>query len=279
MTPEDRIARLARRLARERRRRAEAEEIAEAKTRRLYDANLELEGRNRELDAANEELRSILYTVTHDVRNPVVVLIGYLELWESDLADELDAERREELDMMLRSARYVRALIHDLLQLGRVGQAPSEARDVPLAEIVADQAASLSLQHGGVEVVAGPLPTLHADETQLRQLFANLIDNAVAHGGRGDIRIEVSARTTPGGGVDIDVADDGIGVGPAEREAIFGLFHRVARGRDADSTGVGLAICRKIVRGLGGDIHVEPSEVGATFRITLPGEVVVAPPS
>lgn len=274
MTSQDVAAKLQRRLDRERRRRQEAEQIAEQATRRLYDANEELVTANARLDAVNEELRSLVYTVSHDLQNPVIALLGYLELWQHDDDLRLTDDQARDLRAMISKARYMSALIQDLLVFSRIGRAPEHRSTVRLDEIVTEVARDLEREHAAVQVDVGALPAVEGDPTHWRQIATNLLHNAAVHGHRDPLHVQVRARETGDGGAVIEVVDDGVGVPSHEREAVFQLFHRADHQRDAESTGIGLTICRKIIANLGGAIAITDDEPGTCVRITLPPERV-----
>lgn len=259
--------RLARRLERERARRLEAERIAEEATSRLFATNAQL-------DTLNDELKAIIYTVSHDLKNPMLTLLGYLDIWVEDRVP-LDEEHAEDLRAMRRSARYMRSLIDDLLTVSRIGRErePERVR-VHLTGVVSEIAEQLAHEHRDAHVEVAALPDVLGDELRLRQLFDNLLRNAMMHGGREDVTVRVTAEVH-GGQLTVDVADDGVGLPAQHREAVFRMFHRGDMARSADSTGIGLAICRKVVQQMGGTLSAAPSDGGATFRILLPGDVVL----
>jgi signal transduction histidine kinase len=131
--------------------------------------------------------------------------------------------------------------------------------------------------HPGLVVAAEPLPVIRMNAVRARQLFTNLIENAARHGGRPDVCTRVSARRTDDGRTEISVADDGVGIAEAYREKVFGIFERLeSRDSSTTGTGMGLAICRKIVEQVGGEIAIVPSTTGTDIRLTLPLASVTA---
>lgn len=270
MTTDDVLAKLERRLDRERRRRTEAERIAEDATRRLYSSNEELVAVNARLDALNEELRSLVYTVSHDLRNPVVTLLGYLELWERDESLRLSDEQAHDLRVMIAKGRYMSALIQDLLVFSRIGRVPEQRVPVALGALAQEVAEDVERRHPEVRVEVGALPVVEGDPVRWRQVFTNLLNNAAIHGRRDPLRVRVTAHVAEDGGAVVIVEDDGVGVPAPERQAVFQLFHRADRRRDAESTGIGLTICRKILTNLGGSIALDDADGGARVRMTLP---------
>lgn len=168
----------------------------------------------------------------------------------------------------------MRSLIDDLLTVSRIGREREPERErVGLTAVVTEVADQLRREHPNADVAVAPLPDVLADELRIRQLFENLMRNAVVHGGRTDVTIRVVGEVH-GGQLTIDVVDDGVGIPDQDRDAIFRMFHRADMVRSADSTGIGLAISRKVVEQMGGTLTVAPSDAGATFRMVLPPAVV-----
>ena len=225
----------------------------------------------REVEQANAELETLVYGVSHDLKSPIITLQGYLEYLKTDHADGLNDEGRHFLDRMGKSAEYMQALIQDLLELSRIGRVQTEAGDVDLGELIADVRESAQTGHPGLVVQAEPLPVVRMNSVRARQLFTNLVENAARHGGKDDVCVRVTGRPIGADRVEVSVADDGSGIPEPYRERVFGIFERL-EARDANSagTGMGLAICRKIVEQVGGEIHVAPSSVGTDIRLTLP---------
>ncbi len=236
----------------------------------------EVEAR-RALARTNDELETLVYGISHDLRSPLVSLTGYLGYLRADYGDALAGEGAHYLHRMEVSARYMEALIADLLELSRVGRIETDVDDVDLGHLVDDIAAAMGVSWPGVTVEATGLPVVRMNEVRARQLFTNLFENAARHGGRSDLTITVTASPPPGavGAISIDVADDGGGIPAEYAEKIFGIFERLNR-PDADTpgTGIGLALCRRIVETAGGEIVlVAPgpsAPQGAHFRFTLP---------
>ncbi|MEY2475696.1 MAG: hypothetical protein QOG87_1011 [Actinomycetota bacterium] len=225
----------------------------------------------RAVEETNAELETLVYGVSHDLKSPIITLLGYLEYLRADHADKLDDEGRYFLDRMGASASYMQALIQDLLELSRIGRVQTDASDIDLDSLIAEVSEAAREGHPGLVVVAEPLPIVRMNALRARQLFTNLVENGARHGGRPDVRVRVSARVAAAGRTEISVADDGVGIAEPYREKVFGIFERL-ESRDAatSGTGMGLAICRKIVEQVGGEIGVVPSDVGTDIRLTLP---------
>ncbi|MPZ74342.1 MAG: hypothetical protein GEU74_14145 [Nitriliruptorales bacterium] len=224
-----------------------------------------------ELQRTNDELVALVYGISHDLRSPIVTVIGYLELLASDAADKLDDEARHYLDRISASARYMDALIRDLLELSRIGRTQTEVEPIDVTAIAEEIAAELRRSHPAARFAIEQLPTVEMNPVRARQLFTNLMENAVRHGGRDDITVSITGERSDGGTI-VSIADNGTGIAEPYRERVFGIFERL----DGEShgattgTGIGLAMCRKIVEHVGGSIWIDPAASGTTFRISLP---------
>ncbi|MBX9584488.1 MAG: PAS domain S-box protein, partial [Gemmataceae bacterium] len=256
-------------------------------------AEEQVEAVARELRRSNRELEQFAYVASHDLQEPLRKIQAFGDLLGNKYAAELPDQGREYVGKMQGSAGRMSRLIDDLLTYSRVTtHAKPFARvdlNVILAEVVDDL--EVRIEKSGGTVDAGPLPAIDADPTQMRQVFQNLLGNALkfAHPGRppvvtvrGELPADAGANGHPGGVCRITVSDNGIGFEDRFRDRIFQVFQRL-HGRDEyDGTGVGLAVCKKIVERHGGTITANgrPGE-GATFVITLPAhqpEPPVPPP-
>ena len=225
----------------------------------------------KELEQTNAELTALVYGISHDLRSPIVTVIGYLELLASDSAAQFDDEARHYLDRISVSARYMDSLIRDLLELSRIGRTQTAAEAVELRPLIDDIAAELRHKHPAASFVVGELPAVQINPIRARQLFTNLLENAVRHGGRDDISVDVSCEPAQKGEAVVTVADNGVGIAEEYRERVFGIFERLDGDVTAASgTGIGLAMCRKIVEQMDGSIWIDPASVGTTFKIALP---------
>jgi PAS domain S-box-containing protein len=241
-------------------------------------AEAELAGANRELERANAELETLVYSASHDLKSPMVSLLGYLEYLRLDYGEALGLEGGRYLDRMADSTMYMQQLIHDLIDLSRVGRSGVEPIEVDLGRLVRAIAEDAGAANPGVEFRIGPLPVVTGDPVGFRQLFTNLLENAVRHGGRADLVVAVDGRAIPEGGVELSVRDNGRGIPPEHRERVFGVFERLEGPSSSAGTGMGLAICRKIVDVLGGGIGIE-GDHGTDVRIVLPAAVGARWPS
>jgi signal transduction histidine kinase len=173
---------------------------------------------------------------------------------------------------MADSTLYMQQLIHDLIDLSRVGRSGVEPIEVDLGRLVRAIAEDAGAANPAAEFRVGRLPVVTGDAVGFRQLFTNLLENAVRHGGRADLVVAVDARAVPDGGVELSVRDNGRGIPREHRERVFGVFERLEGPSSSAGTGMGLAICRKIVEVLGGGIGIE-GDRGTDVRIVLPAAV------
>jgi len=223
-----------------------------------------------ELEQANGELNQFASIVSHDLREPLRVVSGVAELFETRYAGDLDESAERLLGALTRSTERMSALLDGLLAYSRVGRS-EEVRSIDVNVLLAEVLEQLGSQiaDSGGQVVADELPTVEGDWVQLAQLFQNLIGNALKFRGTEPPRVEIRGRAE-GRQWCFSVADNGIGIDSRNRDRVFEMFQRLHT-RDAyPGTGVGLAIVKKIVDRHGGRIWVEPGETaGTTFHFTL----------
>jgi signal transduction histidine kinase len=229
------------------------------------------------LERANDELQALLYGISHDLRNPLVTVLGFIELLRDSHDVSLGKEGKDYLDRIDRSAHYMDELIRDLLELSRVGRTTEAPEDVALADLVVSIADELHARHPTFRIEIAALPVLAVERSRARQLFTNLLENAARHAGPGEVRVQVASTRMPEGDVCVSVADDGVGVPASYRERIFGLFERLPGKDHREGTGIGLAICQRIVQQWGGAIRIQDAGPGADVQIVFPASVVRAP--
>jgi light-regulated signal transduction histidine kinase (bacteriophytochrome) len=206
----------------------------------------------------------------HDLRQPLQVIGGYAALLNSQCG-QLDDTSKGYVAAICRGTGTMEVMVESLLEFAETGAAESPTALVDTARVVADVVSGLEpTLDGGSIVVGDELPVLAADPAQLARLFQNLLGNAVKFRGADPLRVEVAAERA-GDDWLFRVSDNGTGVGPGFVDRIFGMMQRERRGNQP-GTGMGLAICRKIVEYHGGHIWLdtEAPPPGSTFRFTLP---------
>lgn len=234
--------------------------------------NRELARQVRQLESANRELDSFSYTVSHDLRQPLRAVQGYAEMLLDDYREQLDENGRELLDQVSESAEKMNALINDLLSFSRFSRQNIEKQTVNVRELVTSVWESLKDDASKVRVDfrVGELPRAEGDESMIRQVFVNLLSNALKFSRNCEAPVvEVGSYPSEKGSVYF-VRDNGAGFDMAYVDKLFNIFKRLHRQEEYEGTGVGLAIVQRIVHRHGGDIWAE-SKVGegATFFFTL----------
>jgi two-component system, chemotaxis family, sensor kinase Cph1 len=225
-----------------------------------------------ELGRSNKELEAFSYSVSHDLRAPFRHIVGYAELLR-ERESELDEKSRHYLESISESALAAGRLVDDLLNFSHVGRASLDSRRIDMQKLVSEVRRSLALSTKGrsIEWSVGRLPTAFGDPTLLRQVWFNLIENAVKYSApRQDARIAITGRLN-GGEAEFEVSDNGVGFDMAYREKLFGVFQRLQRAEDFEGTGIGLALTRRIVERHGGRVWAEGEvDQGATFGFSIP---------
>ena len=238
----------------------------------LQKAHGELGERALELERSNQELQLFAYVASHDLQEPLRMVASYLQLLERRYKGALDADADEFIGYAVDGASRMQTLLHDLLAYSRVGTRGKPLVPTGSGEVLSQTLMNLkvAIEESGAEVTHGDLPEVLADGTQLSQVFQNLIGNAIKFRGDRSPRIEISLDRSGGEWV-FGVRDNGIGIDPQYADRIFLIFQRLHTRGEYPGTGVGLAICKKIVERHGGRIWME-SELGkgSTFYFTLP---------
>jgi len=246
-----------------------------------------------ELKRSNEDLEQYAYVASHDLQEPLRMVANYVELLRQRYQGQIDDKADKYIRYAADGAIRMQGLIHDLLTYSRVGRGDLGIKPVNLSRVLQrtmeNLTAAIALSDARIE--SGPLPVVMGDELQFVQLFQNLIDNAMKFRGKDLPKISITADTgtrdgkdtgTRGRGdtkmVTIRVSDNGIGIDPNHQERIFRIFQRLHTAAEYPGTGIGLAVCKKIVERHGGTIRVE-SEVGkgTTFIFTLPATATDQP--
>jgi PAS domain S-box-containing protein len=235
-------------------------------------AELELLQKVDELNRSNEELGQFAYIASHDLQEPLRMVASYTQLLSKRYKGKLDADADEFIAFAVDGSARMQQLIQDLLAYSRVG-----SKGKALVEISSEKSLNRALvnlrgaiQDSGALVTHDPLPNVMADETQLTQLFQNLIANAIKYQKPGIPRVHIAATMNGGDKWTFSVKDNGLGIDPQYFQRIFGMFQRLHKREEFAGTGIGLAICKKIVERHGGSISVdsEPGH-GSTFFFPL----------
>lgn len=224
------------------------------------------------LERSNRELAEFASVAAHDLAEPLRVIEGYLHVLRSRSDHQLDDDARSYIGHAIDGAERLQNLIDDLLSYSRATTESAPFTHVDLATTVGNAVGSLEVRvaETNATVEVGPLPVVSGNPRQLEQLFQNLIANALKFTAPGDSpRVQVTANTDSDGW-QIDVADHGIGIAPEHRERVFGMFKRLNGRNTYEGTGIGLAICRKVIDAHQGRIWVADSERGTVIRIFLP---------
>jgi light-regulated signal transduction histidine kinase (bacteriophytochrome) len=241
---------------------------------RQRQASEALETLSRALERSNTELEQFAYVASHDLQEPLRMVVGYVQLLERRLADKLDTDTREFMAFAVDGAMRMQVMIDDILAYSRI---TTQAQ--PLARV--DSAAALQqaldrlagrIKESAAEVDVQPLPTVMADRLQLVQLFQNLISNSIkfCKDRAPHIRVEAVRQA---GRWRFSVTDNGIGIAPEYRAQLFVIFKRLHTQREYPGSGIGLAICKRIIERHGGEIGIDSAAGGgAVFWFTLPEE-------
>jgi PAS domain S-box-containing protein len=227
-----------------------------------------------ELHRSNEELAQFAYTASHDLQEPLRMVVSYTQLLARRYKGKLDSDADEFIHYAVDGASRMQRLIQDLLALSRVGTKGRDLVDTSSERALLHALRNLqaAIVESGAQVTHNQLPNVLADESQLTALFQNLVGNAIKYHREGTPHVTVSAARDGPGNWLFSVQDDGIGIEAKYFDVIFGMFQRLHKREEFGGTGIGLAICKKIVERHGGSISVESEPGrGSTFRFALAG--------
>lgn len=258
---------------------AEIQELSqnlERMVRALEHQEEHIQGQADTLARSNEDLQGFAYTISHDLREPLRTVSSFAQLLERRCADELSPEAKEFLSFITEGVARMTRMLDGILEFSRVRTRGQAMKVVDLALPVENAVKSLALmaeEHGAV-IGTHSLCPVFCDEEQIARVFQNLIGNAIKFA-KPDVpaHIQVSATPLSNGMVEVEVSDNGIGMGEEGREKIFTLFHRLVPRDSIPGDGLGLALCKRIIERHGGRIWVESRPgSGSVFHFTLPGQ-------
>jgi light-regulated signal transduction histidine kinase (bacteriophytochrome) len=253
--------------------RKEAEDEVKAFNR---DLELRVTRRTAALEAANQELEAFAYSVSHDLRAPLRHINAFAHILQRSIESKIDESDKSNLEAIVVAAQRMDQLINDLLSLSRAGRQEMRLTSVDLNKLVELVRSELApeMMERNIEWQVAPLPSVKADASLLRQVFLNLLANAIKYTRpREKARIEIGAEQKEHEYV-IFVRDNGVGFDPKYVHRLFGVFQRLHTDREFEGTGIGLAIVRRIITRHGGAAWAEGrANDGATFYFTLPKKV------
>ncbi|MBU1064085.1 PAS domain S-box protein [bacterium] len=224
-----------------------------------------------ELGRSNLELEQFAYFASHDLQEPLRMVVSYLQLLERRYKGKIDSDADEFIAYAVDGANRMGQLINDLLKFSRVGTESKPFESTDCTAVIDKVLANLeaAVKESGAVVTHDPLPVIMSDDVQLNELFQNLISNAIKFRGEPPPHVHISAKQAESEWI-FSVRDDGIGIDPLYKDKIFVIFQRL-QDKDYPGTGIGLAVCKKIVEYHGGRIWVESEHgKGATFYFTIP---------
>ena len=226
----------------------------------------------RELRSSNAELEQFARITSHDLREPLLAISGFVKLLKRRYRGKLDAKADEFIDFTIEGTSRMEKLLSDLLEYSRIGSKKKPYRELALGSLLDQALQNLksNIDASGAEIKAHDLPSIWVDDTLIIQLFQNLVGNAIKFSGNKAPVIEIFSEKREKDWV-ISIRDNGIGIDPQYADQIFIIFNRLHRENEYLGTGLGLAICKKIMERHGGDIWVDsvPGK-GSTFSFSLP---------
>ena len=236
------------------------------------EAEAQLRARTEDLERSNRDLEQFAYIASHDLKEPLRMISSYVQLLEHRYADQLDVDARDFISFAADGAKRMKRLIDGLLEFSRIGTHGRELAPTDSDAVLEETLANLEvlIQEKDAQITHDSLPMVLADPVQLGQLFQNLVGNGLKFS-KGNPQIHISAeRRRSDGRWTFFVTDNGIGLDPEHAEKIFQIYQRLHSRGDYEGTGIGLAVCRKIVERHGGEIGVK-SELnkGSTFHFTM----------
>jgi len=232
--------------------------------------------KSAELKAVNQELESFSYSVSHDLRTPLRAIYGFSHILSEEYVQQLDAEGQALFSEIIYNTKKMGQLIDNLLEFSRLTKQKAVKNETNVTELVHDVVLELRQlePERAIDISIRDLPEVPADAAMLRQLFINLISNAMKYTGKKDKAVIDIGSYTEGNNVVYYIKDNGAGFDPRYGHMLFGVFQRLHSSNEFEGTGVGLAIAEKIVKKHGGEIWAEGEvDKGAQFYISLPLQI------
>ncbi len=252
-------------------RQVRVDELVAGKTAELRSADERFQHYAHELERSNRDLEQFAYVASHDLQAPLRSIVGFCQILQEEFQGKLGEDADKYLHFTVNSAAHMQSLIRDLLAFSRVGRDNTQIAPVDCGAVLERARESLqsAIRESGASISSGPLPVVSGSAVELGQLFLNLVGNAIKFHGERKPEVQISAWRDGDDWI-FAVRDNGIGIQPEQRERIFEIFQRLHRTEEYEGTGIGLAICRKVVERHGGHIWVE-SEAGrgSTFFFSL----------
>lgn len=250
------------------------EDMVESRTRNLYSANLNLKKRNdslREVILRNEELEQFAYVASHDLQEPLITIISFIDLLGEEYGDKLGEVGKQYLDFISESSSGLSSVVKDLLDYSKLGK-HHEMTKVDCNELVEAIQRDLTstISKSKATFAVGKLPEITGFKTELRLLFQNLISNAIKFCAE-DTPPHIIITAEKGTNWTFSIQDNGIGIAKGNQEKIFTIFQRLHSKNDYKGTGIGLAQCKKIINLHGGEIWINSKQdLGSTFCFSIP---------
>lgn len=236
------------------------------------EAEIALDQKVEELARSNRDLEQFAYVASHDLQEPLRMVSAYTQLLAERYKGKLDEQADKYIYYAVDGATRMQELIHDLLRFSRAGREGTvlQATDCNVLVERAMQNLQAAVEESGATIKYGDLPTVTANPVQLEQVFQNLISNAIKFRNGRSPAIEISAKRVGAKWI-FSISDNGIGIAPEHAQIIFAVFQRLHARTEYSGNGIGLAICKKIIEQLGGEIWLENrSGPGATFNFSIP---------